>query len=144
MPATTIHFHYEGIAWRLPLPQEVSAWLLLVAKQQGARIEALNYVFATDEYVLGLNKTHLQHDYYTDILTFDLGAGQGQPLMGDIFISIERVQDNAKELGLAFVDELHRVMVHGLLHLLGYEDQTDDLAQIMRQQEDHALNLRMF
>lgn len=139
-----IHFATEEVAFKLELPNETADWLKLLAQHHGYQVQELNYIFCSDEHLLYLNQKYLQHDEYTDILTFDYSEQDKKRLVGDIFISVERVKDNATQLDLAFIDELHRVMAHGLLHLVGFDDGTDDLKAIMRQQEDFALNLRMF
>ena len=103
----------------------------------------LTYIFCSDEYLHKLNVEYLDHDTLTDVITFD-NADDSDILEGDIFISVERVAENAKELGHSFRDELHRVMIHGVLHLLGYHDK-DLLAQTaMRKKEDYCLSLRTF
>jgi rRNA maturation RNase YbeY len=139
-----IQFAAEDTDFKLDLPTETADWLMLLAQHHGYTVLELNYVFCSDEHLLYLNQKYLQHDEYTDILTFDYSEKKSKKIVGDIFISIDRVRDNAQQLGQAFVDELHRVMAHGLLHLVGFDDSTDDLQAIMRQQEDFALNLRMF
>jgi rRNA maturation RNase YbeY len=141
-----IEFHYtEGIGeWQLRHPTEVSLWLTALAERHGKSIAHINYVFGTDDYVLELNQAHLQHDFYTDILTFQLSEPDAEEIEADIFISLERVEENAAELQQAVVDELHRVMAHGLLHCLGYDDHTDAEEAEMRKQEEIALALRMF
>jgi rRNA maturation RNase YbeY len=139
-----IQFHYEAIEWRLDHESEVSAWLELTARHHGFAILEINYIFADDEYVLYLNQKYLQHDTYTDILTFDYSVPGSKQLVADIYISVPRVVENAATYVSAQVDEFHRVMVHGLLHLVGYLDSTDGESAVMRQQEDFALSLRMF
>lgn len=139
-----IEFAYHDITWRFHLEAETAEWLLSIAQSNGRQVLSLNYIFASDDYVLYLNKKYLEHDTYTDILTFDYSEAPEQPISGDIFISIERIEENAQEYKVPFVDELHRVMVHGLLHILGWDDQSDDDRTEMRRQEDIALKLRMF
>jgi len=101
----------------------------------------LEYVLCSDEYILKVNKEHLDHDYYTDIITFPL---QESPLEATIFISVDRVKENAELYNCSEQDELHRVMVHGLLHLLGYNDKTTDEKKQMRLEEDNCLSERNF
>jgi probable rRNA maturation factor len=139
-----IQFTYEDIEWQLDLVEEVTDWLSTLAVHHGRAAQQLTYIFTTDEQVRYLNDKYLQHDYYTDILTFDYSEGAKKPIVGDVFISIERVMENANGLNQPFVDELHRVMAHGLLHILGFDDKEPILAAEMRQQEEFALNLRMF
>lgn len=101
----------------------------------------INVIFCSDQYLLQLNKGYLKHDYFTDILTFDLSEGAG-PLEGDLFISIPRIRENAKLLKVDFSQELHRVIVHGVLHLMGYSDKKSADKARMREKEDAYLSLR--
>lgn len=139
-----ISFQYQDVAFRLDLEEDVRKWLCFVAEQQTREIGQLTYVFVTDDQLLYMNEKYLQHDTLTDILTFDYSSNQQSPVVADVFISLERVIDNATTYAQPFVDELHRVMVHGLLHICGYEDKTEEQQQRMRRQEDVALNLRLF
>jgi len=107
-------------------------------KQEQQKLESLNYIFTSDEELLTINQQYLQHDYYTDIITFDLAA-KGQPTQGDVYISVERVKDNALQLGQPFYKELHRVIFHGALHLCGYRDKTTKEEKLMREMEDKYL-----
>ena len=99
-------------------------------------------MFCSDEHLLEMNRSYLEHDYYTDIITFDYV--EENVVSGDLFISIDRVRDNAKTLGQSVREELHRVMVHGLLHLLGYHDKSKEEQVEMRSKEDYYLTLRNF
>ena len=118
-------------------------WIERVAKVHEHRIVQLTYIFCSDDYLHRLNVEYLDHDTLTDVITFD-NSDDADMLEGDIFISVERVRDNAQELGIPFRDELHRVMIHGVLHLLGYHDK-DLLSQTaMRAKEDYCLALRGF
>lgn len=136
-----ICFFSEGLNHRVRQIRRLREWLHLVAVKEGCDLGALSIVLCSDEYLLKVNMDHLDHDYYTDIITFDYHT---TPISGDLFISIDRVKENAKQLKLKTVDELHRVMVHGLLHLLGYKDNTDEDRQKMRALEDTYLALRNF
>lgn len=104
-------------------------------------VEKVDYIFCSDNYLLEINKKYLQHDYYTDIITFPLSEN---PIEANVFISIDRVKENADLYKVTFEHELHRVMAHGILHLLGYNDSTHEEKQIMRQQEDSLLAQRNF
>lgn len=141
-----IELHYTDIepGWKLEQEADVLLWLNQIAERHKRGIELINYIFCSDEYVLYLNQKHLQHDYFTDILTFDYTDAPDLPLVVDIYISLERVQENARELKVNEVDEMHRVMVHGLLHCIGFNDHSDEEEQEMRKQEELALALRMF
>ncbi|WP_245897062.1 rRNA maturation RNase YbeY [Hymenobacter nivis] len=123
--------------------EELVDWIERVAEVHEHRIVQLTYIFCSDEYLHRMNVEYLGHDTLTDVITFD-NADDSDILEGDIFISTERVADNANDLGISFRDELHRVMIHGVLHLLGYHDK-DLLSQTaMRAKEDHCLSLRTF
>lgn len=140
-----ITFGYEGTDWRLTDETEHARWIRLVLSQHGQRDGEVTYVFCDDAYILYLNKTYLDHDYYTDILTFNYTPeGSEEGLVADLFISIDTVRSNAEAFGTSFIDELHRVMAHGALHLSGHDDHTEKQKKEMRHQEEVALNLRMF
>ena len=122
---------------------DLVAWVERIAAVHEYRIAQLTFIFCSDNYLHKLNVEYLNHDTLTDIITFD-NADDAEVLEGDIFISVERVADNAKDLNNSFRDELHRVMIHGVLHLLGYHDK-DLLSQTaMRRKEDYCLSLRTF
>ncbi len=106
--------------------------------EASATLESLNYIFCTDEYLIEVNQQFLQHDYYTDIITFDLSE-QGGPIVGEIYISIDRVRDNARANATKVYEELHRVIFHGALHLCGYKDKKPAEIREMRAKEDYYL-----
>ncbi len=133
----SIVFCQEDIEAELPPEAPLQAWLQAVAEAEGAPLLELTYIFTSDEYLRQVNVEYLQHDYYTDIITFPYTPGA---VHGDVFISIERVRDNAQQYGVSFEHELCRVMVHGLLHLVGYTDETDAERNLMRQKEDEYLS----
>ncbi len=114
-----------------------------MAAQEKKDIELINFIFCSDEYLLKMNRQYLDHDTYTDIITFD-NAEAKWLLVGDIFISYDRVSENAREFGVSLMSELHRVMIHGVLHLCGYKDKTKADKLIMTAKEDNCLNLREF
>lgn len=101
---------------------------------------SLTFVFCSDEYLLSINKEYLNHDYYTDIITFNL-ANTGHPVEGEIYISLDRVKENAQKLNETYKNELHRVIFHGALHLCGYRDKTIEEQSKMRKKEDYYINL---
>jgi probable rRNA maturation factor len=109
-----------------------------IFKKEKKELQSLVYIFCSDEYLLAINKEHLQHDYYTDIITFDLSENSNQ-IIGEIYISTDRVRDNASSLGVSIKEELHRVIFHGALHLCGYKDKTARHAKEMRAAEDECL-----
>ncbi len=143
-----ISFFTQDIKFTLKNKTKVRSWLSSVAKKEGGAIEELNYIFCSDNYLLELNKKHLNHNTLTDIITFDnsqVSVARGpktshiRHLTSDIFISIDRVTENAEKFNVSRAHELHRVMVHGLLHLLGYKDKKPaDKAQ-MTGKEDFYL-----
>lgn len=143
MKEETIFFFKEDTSYQLRQRTEIRSWLNTIAKKEKYSILELNYIFCSDEYLLQMNRDFLDHDYYTDIITFDNSEVKGK-IEGDIFISIERVRDNAQLQHSTFKDELHRVLVHGLLHLTGYKDKTNKEKEMMRKKEDTALLSRTF
>ncbi len=134
-----ILFFNENTDFTLEEEQLISEWLSMVAKDCHFHIGVLNYIFTDDNTLLKVNKKFLKHDYLTDIITFD--NSQGNEVNGDIYISVERVKDNAYSLDKRFEEELHRVIVHGLLHLTGKKDDTSDHKEEMRSAENKYLSL---
>ncbi|TAE99150.1 MAG: rRNA maturation RNase YbeY, partial [Runella slithyformis] len=108
-----IHFFSEDISFKVPNIRQTKAWLKATAQAEGFKLNQLNYIFCSDEYLLGVNRQYLNHDFYTDIITFDNGEIEGE-IEGDIFVSIERVRENATEFKKTFEEELKRVLVHGV------------------------------
>jgi probable rRNA maturation factor len=139
----TIFFFKEDTQYQLRQRAEIRTWLNTIAKKEKYSILELNYIFCSDEYLLQMNRDFLDHDYYTDIITFDNSEVKGK-IEGDIFISIDRVKDNAQLQHSTVKDELHRVLAHGLLHLTGYKDKTTKEKEMMRAKEDASLSLRKF
>jgi rRNA maturation RNase YbeY len=136
-----IQFNYFRTRFRLADPKSTSAWLLKVARKEGFTISSLSYVFCTDSHLLSINQQYLNHDTLTDIITFDLSEKSGA-IEAEIYISVPRVRENAKALGVDFNTELHRVIVHGVLHLLGHSDKTTAQKAEMRKRESSYLSLR--
>ena len=116
-----------------------SRWLISVANDEGFLIDTLVFLFVDDNEILEMNKKFLKHDYYTDVITF--GDIKDKKISGDIAISIERVLDNSKTYGVEFEDELKRVMVHGLLHIMGYNDKASNDKSLMSQKEKKAIKM---
>ncbi len=116
------------------------AWITQIVQLEKKQLGVLTFIFCDDDYLLMLNKTYLQHDTLTDVITFDYGE-EYSGVSGDIFISKDRVQENAHEMGILFFDELYRVMVHGVLHLLGYSDKDSVELMLMRKKENDYLSL---
>ncbi|MCX6290777.1 MAG: rRNA maturation RNase YbeY [Bacteroidetes bacterium] len=136
-----IHFFKEDVRFRLVQQQELKKWIHAAIRKHAFELEEINYIFCSDQYLLRLNREFLNHDFFTDIITFDHGAGK-KKISADIFISVDRVQFNSGEYGVAFREELNRVMIHGVLHLLGYKDKTKRDQQVMRKAEDDWLGKR--
>ena len=137
LPSLAINFFYEGVH-RLPAIENTRAWLDAVIAQHGRATGEINYIFCDDAYLYDVNKRYLNHDTYTDVISFD-HTDDPQVVSGDIYISVERVKENAVTYHATFLQELARVMVHGILHFLGYKDHTPAAKQKMRQAEDNAL-----
>ncbi|WP_439480010.1 rRNA maturation RNase YbeY [Chryseobacterium aquaticum] len=127
-----IQFFYEN------LPETVNAdytnWLEEIILSEEKKLGEINYIFCDDEYLLKINQDYLQHDYYTDIITFD--SVKGKTISGEIFVSLQRISDNASTLSKNYEEELRRVLAHGILHLCGYKDKTEDEETEMRKKED--------
>ena len=119
--------------------QPVLKWIKQVTESQGKRCGNISYIFCTDERILSVNKHYLSHDYFTDVITFDYSAGN--VISGDIFISIDTVRSNAKLFNVGEREELHRIIIHGLLHLCGQADKTDEAKKEMTKKENIALGL---
>jgi rRNA maturation RNase YbeY len=136
-----VQFNFIDYKFALRDRTLLRTWLLGTCKREGKKASMLSYNFCSDEFLLEINKKHLNHDYYTDIITFGLSENEKE-IEGDIYISVDRVKENAKELGISFKEELHRVLVHGLLHLCGFDDKTKTQSTMMRKKEDECLSLR--
>jgi len=134
MPIT---FHKEEIEFDLPAEERLIAWLLDIVRKEEKKITQLSYIFCSDEYLLEINKTYLKHDEYTDIITFPYK--QGHEIESDIFISVDRVRDNAIQYDTTFESELLRVIAHGLLHMSGYGDKTEEDQNKMTEMENQCL-----
>ena len=138
MSARAIHFFEEEIKYHLKNKTLIRSWLLAAIEAEGYVLEELNFIFCSDVYLLRINQQFLDHDTYTDVITFDNSEGL-KTIAGDIFISVERVQENAGLLKQSVHQELCRVMIHGTLHLLGYKDKSKTAKKQMTDREDHYL-----
>ncbi|MGB3182561.1 MAG: rRNA maturation RNase YbeY [Cyclobacteriaceae bacterium] len=136
-----INFFSEDIDFNLNDEEAIRTWLLEITTSNGYSLDTLNYIFCSDEYLLKINIEYLAHDTYTDIVTFD-NSELAKTIEGDIFISIDRIKENSTELGTLLEEELHRVMAHGLLHLLGQGDKLPSEKIEMTSREDLCLDLR--
>lgn len=117
----------------------VRQWLIWVFENHGRKMGEITYRFTDDEGILEVNRQFLDHDFYTDIITFDQSEPDSDEINGDLLISVERVKANATEFGVSYGEELHRVMVHGILHLVGFKDETEEEQKAMRRAENLAL-----
>lgn len=133
-----ILFYSEGIDFTLHAEDTVRHWLISIAQEENKELSYINYIFLNDEDLLLKNKEFLNHDYYTDIISFQM---EQNPMAGDIFISIDRVKENANTYNIEFRLELLRVISHGLLHFIGYGDKTETETKQMRAKEDYYLKL---
>lgn len=139
MNSSKIEFFTESVDFELSEPLVYSNWLETLIKKEGGKLNHLNYIFCSDDYLLEINKDYLHHDTFTDIITFPL---ENYPLIeGDIFISIDRIKENSIEYSTSFQNELLRVMAHGVLHLCGYRDKTEEETRVMRRKEEDSILL---
>ena len=143
MKQPSIFFFKESIKFRLSKRKQLKDWILEIIKKEGYFISNINFIFCTDSFLGKINKKYLNHDYFTDIITFDNSVLK-KTIEGDIFISIERVIVNSIKFTSSFNDELHRVMAHGVLHLIGYGDKTKSQKTEMKTREDIWLKRRTF
>jgi rRNA maturation RNase YbeY len=130
-----IHFHYLYKGFYFPDRKRLKAFLLFQLKKERREVQTINYIFCDDDYLSQMNQQYLNHDTLTDIITFELST-KGQPLLSDIYISVERVKENAAAFGVPFSSELKRVIFHGALHLTGYKDKKKTDQAIMRKKEE--------
>lgn len=131
-----INFNYET-NFSLPDESRLNNWIINVISEEGCILDEINYIFCDDAFLLKLNVEYLNHDTLTDIISFDNSIGK--IIQGDIFISVERVADNAKDFNVSLQEELHRVMVHGVLHFCGYKDKSESESMLMRQKENYYI-----
>ena len=136
-----IRFFTEDIKFELKKKSELKKWIDSVVTENNKETESINYIFTSDLYLLEINQKYLNHNTLTDIITFNNSSSKNN-IEADIFISIERVMDNARALKTQFTEELHRVMIHGVLHLIGFDDKTEQEKSEMRKKENHYLALR--
>ena len=135
----TISFNNHGVSTVLKDKLLLKTFISVIFAEEGFAFKSVSYVFCTDEFLLKLNQQYLKHDTLTDILTFTL-SGTSLPIVSEIYISVERVKENAQNLNVNYEDELHRVMIHGILHLCGYEDHSPKEKSKMRSKEDYYLS----
>lgn len=135
-----VSYSLEDIKFEFKHKRINNAWLKMVAESEVKKLGNISIIFCSDNYILDVNIKFLGHDYFTDIITFDYC--EGNVLSGDLFISIDSVRENAEYYKTEFSDELNRVIVHGLLHLIGYDDHTEEDQKVMREKENYYLELR--
>ncbi len=131
-----IHYFFENTE-EIELPKNVTSWIEELIEEEEKKLGDITYIFCDDEYLLEINKQYLQHDYYTDIITFDYV--KGKIISGDIFVSLQRISDNSSTLAIPFEKELLRVTAHGVLHLCGYKDKKQEEEKLMRCKENYYL-----
>jgi probable rRNA maturation factor len=134
-----IQFHFEDTEFELQHPARLRQWMEQVIARESCRLQSVSFIFCSDDYLHDLNVQYLEHDTLTDVITFPYL--KPPHIEGDIFISADRIRDNAGDFGVTFEQELHRVMIHGILHLCGYSDKTEADKAAMTQKEDEALAL---
>jgi probable rRNA maturation factor len=139
----SISFFEEGITYKLKYKTALRQWISKTILAEGFKLKELTYIFCSDNYLLQINQQYLNHDTYTDTITFD-NSDIEKVIIGDIFISVERIRENAAKFNIAETDELHRVIIHGALHLLGYKDKNAPDKEKMTLKEDFYLNKRSF
>ena len=135
----SIHFSTVNSSFVLDEEKKITDWIKFIIKKNNCRVGEIGYLFCDDEYLLEVNRKYLNHDTYTDIITFDYVSGN--LVSGDIMISVDRIRDNAKLFSVPFEQELHRVIIHGIHHLLGQGDKTEEEAAAMRKKENDSLAL---
>ena len=132
-----IDFYYEDCEFVYKGKIATRSWINRAVKENNKQLGLISIIFCSDNYLLKINQDYLNHDYFTDIITFDYCDGNS--VSGDLFISIDMIRANAEKFGVEFIDELHRVIIHGVMHLVGFKDKTDEEAQVMRTQENYWL-----
>jgi len=138
---SNIHFFSEDLNYRLRNIKRIRQWILHTIEKEGEELDTINYIFTTDQYLHKINVDYLNHDTFTDIITFEYNAEE-EPILSDIYISLDRCKENAKELNIPLTTEIHRILIHGVLHLLGYKDKNKKDKELMTSKEDYYLSLR--
>lgn len=134
----SIHYFTEDISFKFNNKKKISAWISSAISAENKTLKKVNCIFCSDQYLLNINRQYLSHDFYTDIITFDNSESKNE-IEGDIFISIERIRENKDKFNSSFENELHRVIIHGILHLIGYKDKSQADIKKMREKEDFYL-----
>lgn len=136
-----VYFHYADAKPLFSNKRLLQDFIPVIFKKEGKKLESLSFIFCSDNYLLEINKQFLKHDYYTDIISFDLSEPKSALISGEIYISVDRVKENAKDMRISFEEEMKRVLFHGTLHLCGYRDKKKADVQQMRAKEDEYLKL---
>ncbi len=136
-----IHFFTEDLNYRLRQIKRIKKWIVNTIEKEDGQLDTINFIFTTDKYLHKINVDYLNHDTYTDIITFEYNSDD-DPILSDIYISLERCKENAKNLNIKLFDEIHRILIHGVLHLLGYKDKKKKDKELMTSKEDYYLSLR--
>lgn len=143
MSRLKIHFFSEDISYIIKQKALIRTWIESTILNEGYKLKELNFIFCSDNYLLSINQNYLKHNTYTDIITFDNSEARGD-ISGDIFISVDRVRENAKKFEVSEANEIQRIMIHGTLHLLGYLDKKKEEKDLMTEKEDFYLSKRPF
>lgn len=139
MPSKSkVCFFFQGVKPSLTNRTKLKRYIQSIFKKEGKELESINYIFSTDKAVLEINRQFLLHDFYTDIITFDLS--ESNAIIAEVYISVDRIRENAAQIGVAFKSEFHRVIFHGVLHLCGYKDKTKEEKEKMREKEYFYIN----
>jgi len=141
MKKLPIFFYLQDVSYTLKQKNKLRQWISKTIVNENHRLQTVNFILCSDEYLLTLNRQYLQHDTYTDIITFD-NSESPTIITGEIFISLDRIRENAKAFNTSFTNELQRVMIHGILHLLGYKDKSAKAKKMMTLKENEYLELR--
>ncbi len=136
----SVHFYFEKVGLTLKERGKLKVFINGLIAKEKKNLNNLNYIFCNDNALLKINRKYLDHNFHTDVITFDLSSSR-EEILADIYISVDRIRENAKSLKLSLKEELHRVMLHGLLHLCGYNDKTEVQRKLIRKKEDFYLNL---
>lgn len=134
----SINFYYEDVSVLRLAKKNLRSWMTSAVREEGRKTGEINFIFCSDEYLLKINQQYLDHDYYTDIITFDYS--EGNVVSGDIFISTDRISENAATYKVSFNQEINRIMIHGVLHLLGYQDKESEQKKLMTLKEDYYIS----
>lgn len=136
-----IHFFTEDLNYRIRDIRKIRAWITAAIIKEGGELENINFILTSDSFLHKINVAYLNHDTYTDIITFEYNE-RGEAILSDIYISIDRCRENAKSYKVGLKNEIHRILIHGVLHLLGYKDKSKEEKQLMTSKEDYYLSLR--